>query len=298
MCSIWNRDYNVNCHNDFNDDYDIQILPSYGQSVPKINNGHKYYPIRHNTEYSVKLDNNTDKRCNVVLFIDGKEMGIWRINAYSNILLERSSKSSRKFTFVRENSWQAMQGNVIGGTFKNGLVEAKFIPEKVNFRNYDVLENNSNPFMCGSKWQKKNCEKMHNFNSAQYGATVLGEESSQRFGTAIYMKEDLLRSVIKRVRLIVDEIDEKIIDRQQYVPIDTDDFLQCKYIKRKDDRIPPRIEKINHPKQHSFTSMISRGIFPESQKCHCIINCIHAQSECPLRYQTPGPYLDGDFLKL
>jgi hypothetical protein len=37
-------------------------------------------------------------------------MGIWRIDAHDSILLERPSKSSRKFTFVKENSWQATQG--------------------------------------------------------------------------------------------------------------------------------------------------------------------------------------------
>jgi hypothetical protein len=69
----WNRDYNVNCRNNHNEDYDIQIISSYHNIIPKIYNGHKYYPIKHNTEYSIRLENKTDKRCNVILFIDGKK---------------------------------------------------------------------------------------------------------------------------------------------------------------------------------------------------------------------------------
>ncbi len=119
--SIFDQDYNVNCKYDYNDDYDITVISNFGESIPKINNGYKYFPIKHNTEYLIKLYNNTDKRCNVVLFINGKKIGVWMINAYRYISLERSYESN-----------------------KNSLIEAKFIPEKTMFyEDYDILENNS-----------------------------------------------------------------------------------------------------------------------------------------------------------
>lgn len=60
------------------------------------------------------------------------------------------------------------------------------------------------------------------------GAIVLGDKSSQIFGTATYMCEDTRNSVTKRVRLIVNNKKYE----QKYVPLAS---------ANRDDSFPPRI---------------------------------------------------------
>ena len=119
-------------------EYNIQIETSNGAARAHTQNGHKYVPLKHETEYKIRLSNPTFTRCNVVLKIDQKKMGKWRINARSSILLERPADSSRKFTFVQENSWQADLGNVKQGGESNGLIEATFIPEEEIKNHHDM----------------------------------------------------------------------------------------------------------------------------------------------------------------
>lgn len=248
MCSIWDYDYNVNCKHGFDDSYNIIITTTDRSITPQIRNEHAYYPLKHSSNYQIRLGNNTDKRCNVILFIDGKKMGKWRIDAYDSIKLERPSQSSRKFVFVKENSWKGEMGNVRNRAMKNGLIEAKFIPEQNYDRNrWDSFSNSSI-----DNGVRQNCRKFgihqsfgENMNDCNYnssGATILGRNSQQHFNTASRMEEDHNRSVIKRVRLVIDNrIDHH---RLPYAPIYTvDNPSPCRNCwKQKQDKIPPRID--------------------------------------------------------
>lgn len=191
MCSIFDRNYNVNCKYGFDSDYDLEIYTKYQDIIPIIKNSHKYYPLKNGRDYIVKLSNNTDKRCNVTLYIDGKDMGTWRMNGHSSISLERPINSPRKFIFFRENS------EII-----SGLVKAIFVPEYRGGQSMNMDD-------------LSNCE----FSS---GATVLGNESRERFGNASYIEEDKKNAVTKIVRLVVD----KNISYQKNVPIVLIDTLE------------------------------------------------------------------------
>jgi hypothetical protein len=250
--------------------------------------GHTYYAIPHNTTYAVRMTNNTDSRANATLKIDGEEMGVWRIESYSDIVVERPTHNNRKFTFVREASWQASMGGMKKGDSNNGLVEVTFVPEYKPFKsvmydretdgylqfanksNYDECDyslkgNSSNALFAQnqslSSSARFSAEPQHNFkaSNANYnysvGGTVLGDDSSQRFSTASHMTEDYSKRVIKRIRLVVAED-----YRKPYVSIRTpgrayeNDFVQ-------EDPVPPQIGRHRrgygreYDEEYSYTGM-------------------------------------------
>jgi len=220
--------------------------------------GSRYYILPHNKEYAVRMINNSDLRVNAILKIDGEKMGKWRINAFSEILIERPTHNNRKFTFVRDNSWQADMAGVKSGSSRNGLVEVTFIPEKRTFTfakntnsDFDMIDemdsmyiNNMNEMKLGKSHLQSfispinNRESLssyaqsNNINTSNFsaGATVLGDDSSQKFTDATYINEDMDNAITRRVRLVVSE------DRKPYVSIK-------KTTIESDDPVPPPIDK-------------------------------------------------------
>lgn len=189
-------------------------------------NGHKYYSLHHGSEYKVKMTNNTINRVNALLKIDGVQMGKWRIDPFSDIIIERPADNQRKFTFVKETSWEAISGDVIRGDSNNGLIEVTFIPELRMRASFYPPTNSliSNSFSSNS------------YSSSAYsaGATVLGEDSRQSFGlcpkgSATNIYEDHTQKVTRRVRLVVS-------DRKK--PFASIRSHSINY----DDPIPPKIE--------------------------------------------------------
>lgn len=181
--------------------------------------GHVYYSMPRDTEYNVCMHNRSSDRVNAVLTIDGEEMGKWRINAHSEITVERPAHNQRKFTYVKENSWQEVMGGIRQGSSDNGLIEVRFIPEA---RVYDAINfddipdpsmrsfNYSSENSLGTRAQSYNeslsfSNKSTNDAGFAVGGTVLGDDSSQRFGDASRIIEDEQRAITKRVRLVVDK---------------------------------------------------------------------------------------------
>jgi hypothetical protein len=226
--------------------YDMQIQVESKDVASHIKNEHRYIPLKHGAEYKVRLVNSTSKRCNVSLSIDEKIMGKWRINPNSSITIERSSNSSRKFTFVKEDTWEAGMGGIKQGSFSNGLIEAKFIPESEHQNiQSNSIKGHKNSLSLGSYSDDSNGS-----NSFSAGATLLGNRSSQEFGTAAEMFEDISRSVTKKLRLVVENT------RPQYVPLE-----HC-------DSTPPRIETSGcRPVEFFETSGCRPSEFFETSRC-------------------------------
>ena len=256
--------------------------------------GHKYYVLDHNKEYGVRMINNSDLRVNAVLKIDGETMGKWRINDNSSVLIERPSHSNRRFTFVKDDSWQAESSGVKAGSKKNGLVEVVFIPE-IRINNYDMYDS----FNCSeedyvSDKKNKKCSRSNysnagpnmrhansnsnsnsirsmsesaNFsNNFSSGATVLGNDSSQTFSTATNIIEDTANSVTKRVRLVVSEQ-----DRAPFISIKKKEY---------DDPVPPPVKKAKDFRKYDRD--FARNFDPDDNYARPRINNI----EAPFR---PGP---------
>jgi len=190
-------------------------------------NGHTYYAVPHRSEYRVKMHNNTKYRVNATLVVDGEEMGRWRIEPYTDITIERPSHSQRKFTFVSETSSEAVMGGVDTGNCMNGLIEVTFVPEIVCNKNvWGHMKRTLGVPMTNSA-MTRNCFN-ESCTSANYsaGATVLGDNSEQNFGTASNIIEDYSRKVTKRIRLVVDESNKPYCS-----------------IKNRDDPIPPPLNR-------------------------------------------------------
>jgi hypothetical protein len=239
-----------------------------------IRDGHKYYVLPHNKEYAVRMINKSHSRVNAVLKIDGEIMGKWRINQYSDILIERPSHKNRKFTFVRENSWQAGMAGVNRGDYQNGLIEVTFIPEihsdpyrrhvyesddydrssignisRLSMKNMNDDSSRQSNFLDSAVPQssmRENSESrsasFNSTNSYSTGATVLGNNSSQTFFRADYMVEDRAKSVTKRVRLVVSENE----NRKPFVSIRNDVYDY-------NDPVPPPIRNANQFRQYDRT---------------------------------------------
>jgi hypothetical protein len=189
--------------------YGIGVSTVRGKVRSKMINGHRYIALPHNSEYTIHLINNSPKRCNVDLFIDGKKMGGWRIDAQRKISLERPANLNKKFTFVKEGSWQAQMGGITSGASKNGLIEARFTPEKDRFYDdyYTNSEgnsfNNALPNSGSFSNSLRNSAPSNSLDNYSSGATVFGGNSHQQFTTASHMEEDTSNTVTHYVRLIV-----------------------------------------------------------------------------------------------
>lgn len=198
--------------------------------------------------------NMTSLKTNAELWIDGKKMGKWRIEPKSDIVVERPEYNNRKFTFVKETSWEGAMGKLKINDFENGLIEVKFIPEH-NFNlvgyNKSIRSNimsNDSSVKFGNMYSAYDLSngphrQMRNFssdNSSQSqslsgGGTILGDDSFQKFRKADYINEDVHNTVIKRVRLVVNNNIKK-----PYAPLE-----EQRYMWRRDGRIPPRINYSN-----------------------------------------------------
>ena len=238
-----------------NDGSGINII---SKEFEKFNrDGHKYYCVPHGKEYYVKMINNSDLRVNAILKIDGEVMGKWRINEFSDILIERPSHSNRKFTFVRDNSWQAGMAGVSSGAYKNGLIEVTFTPE-VRYKSQDGLfkytmtneESHRNFFDSMPQTDSiRSINSSANFNSIMpqaqssnsysSGATVLGDDSNQKFSSASHMTEDSSKSVTKRVRLVVED------ERKPFASIKRETVVY-------DDPTPPPIRRITDERDFRY----------------------------------------------
>ncbi len=102
---------------------DFEICIPQGVHLPS---GHVRLP--HRAFYSIKLTSRLNRRSDVIICIDGKEVGTWRIQPKSSIEIERPVNDTGRFTFYRLGSAGA---KAIGleETNELGLISATFIPE-------------------------------------------------------------------------------------------------------------------------------------------------------------------------
>lgn len=248
-----------------------------------VSDGHTYYKLKHGDEYGVQIINNTSSSINASLKIDSDFMGKWLVGPMSSVFIERPAHNPRKFMFVKEKSEEAVSGKVRQGDKSelNGLVEVTFTPLKNNYwssSRYN-LDNVSQPFSNSShssrpvnmmsasilsssrgpysKYEFDILETSLNNGvnnavnnaapqSASYeaGATVLGEDSNQKFRKinteSRGLVEDTENSVKKAVRIIID-------NRPKIVSIRDSDYNY----KEENRHIPPKIPNEMLGKHHN-----------------------------------------------
>ena len=95
-----------------------------------------YVEIPHNTKYKIALSNRRNVPCDAAVKIDGKSVGVWRIEAFSHIVLERPAHDDGKFTFYAAGTLKAEKAGLASDSPNLGLVEVTFIPMKVQTYTY------------------------------------------------------------------------------------------------------------------------------------------------------------------
>ena len=198
-------------------------------------NGDNYFAMKHGTEYKINLGNNNHTKADAHIWIDGEQVGIWRLNSYDNITIERPANVSRKFTLLKENSRDARNAGV-SYSQNNGLLKVTFMPEKDRYdddtkwfcsnKMYDMPERSA----ASKSFNQLYSANSLNNESLSTGATVLGDTSHQQFGRAnkLHDIDESLKTTIY-ARLVVDNNES-----DRYVSLSK--VLQ--------NQKPPRIEDI------------------------------------------------------
>lgn len=222
--------------------YSLEIL-AYGETMEKIiYKNANYYALKNNTEYKIRLTNNKDVRTDAHIWIDEEKVGVWRINPYSRITIERPVNLDRKFTLVKETSYYAREAGIELGLQTNGLIKVEFKPEKystyvpkVNEYNDYYNKQEYDPtgvhYLCKAYTDTVTpADKIHRFcamNDSSYdryvsntllspGATVLGNHSDQTFKRTEPIENiDTSNITIIHARLVVDE--DKTTNRRNYI---------------------------------------------------------------------------------
>lgn len=173
-----------------------------GTTIDKFTReGGKYFALEHGDEYQIQLSNTRNTLCEVHLEIDGEDVGTFRIPRRGLITLERPANRQKKFTFVREDSTLARRTGVEAGLLENGLIRAVFYPKKEII--YETLApteaygemipeylstprglTSSSLASSQTNLRTSQAPQARMMRAPQYesGATILGRDSSQRFG--------------------------------------------------------------------------------------------------------------------
>lgn len=185
----------------------------------------RYVEMKHGQKYSVNITNNSLKKCQASLTIDGSHMGDFIIGAHSNVDIDRPVHSHKRFTFYRTDMSSSLTTGIIPACFNNGLVEVTFIPEKAHTYTYTSSIFDTDSCDLESASFSTNDIKQMSFRNCSYaeGGTALSGHSHQHFRTVSSLKLDYSKQVTLSYRLVG-------VDGPLY-----DDYIEPIYFKQ----IPP-----------------------------------------------------------
>ncbi len=99
-----------------------------------------YVEMRHGDTYSIRLCNYGNAPCDAEVSIDGKSIGLFRVNSRQDITLKGKPGDSGCFTFYQEATREAAASGVLDVTKDNrGLIEVLFRPGRSREREKAVL---------------------------------------------------------------------------------------------------------------------------------------------------------------
>lgn len=142
-----------------------------------------YVHINHGIQYSIKLNNLSNIRCDSEIKIDGGIVGTWRVEPKKIAIIERPVNDSGRFTFYKIGSKEALSANLDSKNDNLGLISVRFMPEKVITFDENIRF------------------------SLEPGGTGLSGKSEQRFKTVPPLIYDTENIVVVHLRLVT-EINE------------------------------------------------------------------------------------------
>jgi hypothetical protein len=123
--------------------FSLEILTNIGSVKKLIYKNASYFSLPINSEYKIRVGNDRSVRVDVHIWINNNKIGIWRINPYSNIVIEKPSGNNNKFMLTNLQS---------SDSIKIIFNPEKFTyPQTNNSQNDKVILSNINkPSICKS----------------------------------------------------------------------------------------------------------------------------------------------------
>jgi len=87
-----------------------------------------YVELEHNTQYTLNLRNNRNVRARAEVYVDGKNIGVFRLRPNYTLRLERPAHDKGKFTFYELGTSEAKAAQLEDGP-DIGLIRVVFTPE-------------------------------------------------------------------------------------------------------------------------------------------------------------------------
>jgi len=161
--------------------------------------------MEHGGTYGIWLRNHTDERNDVIISIDGKEIGGWRLGSFVTATIERPPDDTGKFTFYEIGSSESQKAGLDSIARDDlGLVKVTFIPEhRVKSHAIPMLELKSYSRVKGTGQSVELGMKARGA-----GGTGLSGRSDQEFGSARAIDRDYDRQVVINLRLVTKPSDE------------------------------------------------------------------------------------------
>lgn len=150
--------------------FSLEILSDKFPIEKVIHHEKNYFSLPNGSEYKLRLRNDHNIRVDAHVWINGKKIGIYRINPYSTIVIERSSDLSQKFILSEDIYFD----NRTYFDYNNyGLIKIIFKPEKN--MNYDAMVYYNNPTNLN-----KTDLTLYNWNCNNYTDTVTPSDKLNR----------------------------------------------------------------------------------------------------------------------
>lgn len=158
-----------------------------------------YAALPHDTQYTLKLASHEHRRCDAEVVLDGKSVGVFRLDPMGSVVLERPAHDAGRFTFYADGREEAFAAGILTVENENrGLVQVIFRPEKVLVPELTVVRG-----MSFSKGGPRG-QPVSGFadEKTNGGITGLSGHSNQTFTTVAPLDVDESRVVTISLRLV------------------------------------------------------------------------------------------------
>lgn len=108
-----------------------------------------YVELSHGATYKIQLRNGNFRKADAYVSVDGKEVGAFRIDENSTIVIERPVDDTGKFTFYEIESSEAKEAELQNvSNFDLGLISVRFELEKVKVQ---TVRRSASPVIGGQR---------------------------------------------------------------------------------------------------------------------------------------------------
>ena len=107
-------------------------VDNFAVNIPDgIEGGEGYIELPHGTQYRIQLQSYDNRKADAEIKVDGKVVGIIRVDPYQTVTIERPTHDKGKFTFYLDGTTEAQKAglNKVKKS-ERGLISITFKPEK------------------------------------------------------------------------------------------------------------------------------------------------------------------------